>query len=362
MEGKRMRICFFGEFDPHYSRNKVLIDGLRLNKHQVTLCNYEFRNENKTKIGHLLEIFKVFTKLFVKLMKSQYDYILVGYPILKTIWIPFLMGKKRYMIADPFISMYLTSVSDKKLFTGKSIQARFLYYYEKLIFSFGKIILADTDAHAEIFSKMYNIPLNRFQTVLVGADPHRYFPLKNISNKNFIVGFWGKYHPLQGVQYIISAAEILKNHPKIKFVLVGGGKNNKVYQKLRMEARIKHLSNIKFIPHIPENKLPEMIQQSDIQLGIFGNNLKSKIVISNKIYAALAMQKPLLTAESKAIKDYLTTDENCLLCKPADAGDLAEKILMLFENEQLREKIALNGYQTYLHHFTPIKIGEKLQF
>ena len=49
--------------------------------------------------------------------------------------------------------------------------------------------------------------------------------------------------------------------------------------------------------------LAQAINQADICLGIFGNNLKAQLVIPNKIYEAIACGKLVVTANQPAIDE-----------------------------------------------------------
>ncbi len=74
------------------------------------------------------------------------------------------------------------------------------------------------------------------------------------------------------------------------------------------------------------------------------------------------MAKPIITAETVAIKELLTNRENVLFCQAGNPNDLANKILELKANEELREKISKNGYQLFKERLTPkILIKELLK-
>jgi glycosyltransferase involved in cell wall biosynthesis len=95
------------------------------------------------------------------------------------------------------------------------------------------------------------------------------------------------------------------------------------------------------------------MNESDLCLGIFGNNSKANIVIPNKAYEALAVRKPLITRDSKAIKELFVDGVHCVFCKPNDPEDLASKIMLLYKDKELRDKVAENGYDLFLDKLTP---------
>jgi len=355
-------VCFFGEFNPNYSRYSNLIKFFQHENYQIYLCNYQFKNKINKFIPFLLETIHEFINLFVKITKIHSDYLIIGYPILKP-GLFSLVLKKRKIILDPFISIYSTSVFDKKIYGERSFRARLLYFYEKKIFSLSNFLLADTNAHAVFFSKLFRIPAENFTVVYVGSDNSKYYlgPPREIRSKNkFIVGFYGKFHPIHGIETILQAASLLKDHKNISFEIIGGVKGNKFFESAKEFKNNNELTNIHLIPPVSEEKLRQYIQKSDIQLGIFGNSIKTKIVIANKVFSALAMKKPVITANTYAISELLTDQKNVILCNPSDPHDLAQKIFLLYQNNDLMEKISKNAYEIYEKKCKPEVIGNKL--
>ncbi|MEK7583051.1 MAG: glycosyltransferase [Patescibacteria group bacterium] len=142
--------------------------------------------------------------------------------------------------------------------------------------------------------------------------------------------------PLQGVPYIRKAAEILRGDHDISFRIIGDGQ------------------------WVPYEDLPNLIRAADACLGIFGDTDKTLRVIPNKVYEAIAMAKPVISSDTPAIRELFTDRENILLCRRADPEDLAEKILELRRDEQLRTRIAHGGHQLFLSRCTPKIIAADL--
>ncbi len=106
--------------------------------------------------------------------------------------------------------------------------------------------------------------------------------------------------------------------------------------------------------------LAHEIRHADLCLGIFGNNKKAALVIPNKIVEALASAKPVITVRTPASEELLVGDESVLYCQPADPADLAEKILILKNNNSLAQRIAAGGNAVYTSKLTPKIIAEDL--
>ena len=175
--------------------------------------------------------------------------------------------------------------------------------------------------------------------------------------KDFLVGFWGNFIPLQGVEYIVKAVKLLEKHQDIQFQLIGRGQT---YNKAIKLARRLKIKNINFVDRAPQEELPKYMQKADICLGIFGDTKKTQRVIPNKVYEAIAMKKPVITADTPAMRELFTNKKNILFCKIANAQDLADKILELKRNKASREKIAQSGYETFKKYAMPKFIAKNL--
>lgn len=102
------------------------------------------------------------------------------------------------------------------------------------------------------------------------------------------------------------------------------------------------------------------MRKADIVLGIFGVTRKTQMVIPNKVYEGLAVGKPVITADTPAIRELLADRENVLLCEAGDPHGLADKIRELRDNLLLREQIGKRGHEFFRSELTPVKIVSSL--
>ena len=342
-----MTICYFGDFDPEYARNRVIIKGLKENGVDVLFCHTNLKG-----FHGLFDLFKKHLHL-----KNKYDILIVGYsdsramvPLAKII-------SSKKIVWDAFYSIYDSWVFDRKIVKSGSLKAGYYWFVDWISCKLSNIILLDTNEHIKYFSKTFYVPSPKFLKVLVGTDDEVFYPKeKNENNQNFIVHFHGKLMPLQGAEYIIGAAHILRNE-EITFRIIGTGQE---YNKIKNIAEKLGLANTVWVDRMDYNELAEYIKNADVCLGVFGNTPKAQRVIPNKIYEAVAMQKTVISSDTPAIRELFIDRENILLCKVADPKDLAEKILELKNNSDLRDKIANNGYGVFKNSCTPKVIGVEL--
>ena len=327
-----------------YSRGRILYKGLKKNKVHTSIFLIK---KNK------------YLNLIKRILKKDYDILLVtGKPILLLSWILKPIHRKK-IIFDMFISDYDNLVNDRKIIKQNSIKAKLIWAIDKYSCKLANKIILDTNEHINYFIKEFNVNNKKFERVFIGADEEIFHTKKVIkSKKQFTILFHGTFIPLQGIEYIIKSAKLLEQEKEIKFKIIGNGQTFEKIQKLSFKLNSK---NIEFMNFIKIDKLPKLISESDICLGIFGNTEKAKKVIPNKAYEIIAMQKPLITTNTIAIKELFTNEKDCLLCKISDEQSIVNAIKKLKNNKGLRKKISKNGYELFKKQCNTIMIGKVIK-
>ncbi|MGB1288290.1 MAG: glycosyltransferase, partial [Aggregatilineales bacterium] len=76
---------------------------------------------------------------------------------------------------------------------------------------------------------------------------------------------------------------------------------------------------------------------------------------------ALALGRPLITAESPALYEFLTPGEHLLTVPADDAAALANTIQVLLDNPQEQQRLCYNARQHIENNFLPEHIGKRLK-
>ena len=283
---------------------------------------------------------------------------------------------RKPLIADVFISTYNTQVEDRKLVSSKSVKGRLLKLFDLVVVLLSDAALLDTNSHINYFEeniwkakksiKKYSRSLfnNKYYRVLIGSDSREHpvdpdnLPKKD---KKCIVFYNGTYIPLHGVEYLLEAAAILQKNPEannVEFLFYGDGQQRK--EMVALSEKLG-LNNVKFNFDFKEEELQNYIHKSTIYLGIFGNTDKAKRVIPCKVYKGMVMHACVLSGHSDAMGELFVEGEEYLGAKFADGSDIAEKILLLANNNQLREKIAAAGYHAFLEKSDISSVAKELK-
>ncbi len=341
MKDGDLTICFFGIYNPDYIRNRVLKQGLEQNDVNIIECF-----SNKTGFLKYLDLVKKYWKI-----RKDFNVLLVAFPGYQVMFLARFLTKKK-IIFDSFASIYESEVFDRKNTKKGSLKARYFWFIDKLSCKLADKVLLDTNEHIDYFVKEFGLNKGKFERIFIGVDDTylKNLPIK-VENKKFIIHFHGTNIPLQGIRYILEAADLLKEHSDIKFVFVGPGiSENKEFL----------LDNVDMVGKISYSEVLDYIDSSDICLGIFGDTDKTHRVIPNKVFECASRKKPVITADTKVVRE-LFDDNDLLLIPTANSQELAKAILNLKNDPKKMDYLAQNGYNKVIKSSVPAILGKKLR-
>lgn len=265
------------------------------------------------------------------------------------------------IVMDAFLSIYDTLCLDRKDFKPNSFIGKVSFWVDKISLDWSERVITDTNTHADYFSNLFNIKRSKFYTVYVGADEDIFYP-REINKKKegkFIVFFHGTFLPLHGIEYIVKAAKVLDKGEDILFILLGGGREKSKILKLSEDLGVR---NIEFVDWISYGDLAGHICMADICLGgHFSDIDKAKRVIAGKVALYLSMKRPVIIGDNSATHEIFTHRENVYICKMADEYALAEAVLELRNDKDLRDKIAGGGFSLFQSRCSKYENAEKLK-
>lgn len=351
-----MKVLFISGREPTYMRNAVILKALNELGMDIIECTSRSN-------WYLIRYLEVLFLYFIN-RKGEFDLLFVGYfgqpliPILKKL-------THKPIIFDAFLSSYDTMCFDRKKFKPSSLGASFFYWLDRYSCQCSDIVLLDTEAHIDYFVRTFGLKRDKFRRLFVGADTEIFRPTKlNINDENTNVLYWSTYHPLHGVEYIVLAASKLREFDDIKFEIVGNGMEYEYTRTLINKLNLQ--KSVKLIDRIPSNTfyktIAEKISISDICLGgHFSDVDKAKRVIAEKTFEFIAMKKPVIVGDNPANRELFYNKKNALLVEHANADALADAILLLKNNKDLRTRIAEEGYRTFKERCTTQIISKDLK-
>jgi len=178
---KQLRVCYFGTYRAEYTRNIILINGLRKQGVTVLECHSNlWRNEedrvNQASGGwfnpkFLWRVVVAYYKLFRKYMRiGDYDIMLVGYPGQFDTYVAkiFTWAAKKPMALDILMSLHL--IAEERGLTKKSpFTGQLIFWLEKGGLKLPNLLIAENAEYEEYYCNKYKLPRTRFKRVSHGA-------------------------------------------------------------------------------------------------------------------------------------------------------------------------------------------------
>jgi colanic acid biosynthesis glycosyl transferase WcaI len=176
---------------------------------------------------------------------------------------------------------------------------------------------------------------------------------------HFVVSFAGIMGYSQDLETVLHSAKILKDQKDIVFLMVGNGVEKPKLQKLVQENQ---LNNIFFLPMQPKDKYPEVLSASDLCLATLRQEVKTPVVPS-KILSIMAAGRPVLASlPLDGDAPRLIAEAQCgAAIPPSDPEAMAQAILQLYQNPELREQMGAWGRRYAEQHLSLERAAELIE-
>jgi len=166
----------------------------------------------------------------------------------------------------------------------------------------------------------------------------------------------GAMGKVNGLDFVINAAERLKDHSNIIFVLIGDGK-----QKPSLESRVKKLglTNVEILSSVPKRELSDLYAAADIGLVIIGNFPIIEHNSANKFFDSLSAGKPVLLNYSGWQRKILEDNEAGFGCTLCNLDQFVEKVLHLNSHRQQIEQMGQNARRVAVEKFNRDQLAKQ---
>jgi glycosyltransferase involved in cell wall biosynthesis len=240
-------------------------------------------------------------------------------------------------LSTPISRSYLSRLlydllPDAVITTGEEIRQRMIYYN-------------NFDA-----SKIFSIP--------TGVDLKRFNP-ENVKSafkvtNGFSIGMIGVLRSWKGHKFFIEAVpEILSQIPDAVFYITGDGPQ---YENIRNLIQGLSLQNKVFMLGHRED-IPEIIAA----INVIVHPSYANEGVPQTILQAMAMGKPVIASDTGGIKEVVINRQTGFLIEPKNPDQLAEKIIDLYKNPELRMKLGKEGRKLVEKNYSVEKMLDKIE-
>ncbi len=352
-----MRVLWIGTYESDYPRTRVLITGLRelgvevVEHHRPVLERHVHKLGGGMRplalAGTAARWLAAWTMLpFSAARMGQVDAVVAGYlaqPDVIPAW-AVARAKRAPLVVDMMISLSDTLAGDRGV-AGRGV-GQVLAGVDRTTLRLADIVLVDTAANGRFFVERFGVPSDRIVVAPVGAESER-FPAAPPPSGPPTALFYGKLSPLHGLATVLEAAR-MPGVPPVR--LIGDGQ---LGGWLRDELDRDRPPDLRWDPWVPYPALAGEIADAAICLGVFGTSDKAARVVPNKVWQAMAVGRPVVTADTPGIREAVQDGETGLLVPPGDAAALAEALRTLAGDVALRERMGAAARAAYLHAGAP---------
>lgn len=341
-----MKILYVAGREATYSRTRLVMQSLQNQGHEVIAVLPPDK------------AFRHYPGLIARtvLNAPSCDLIVVGFygqlliPLIRLLtWKPILF--------DMYVSTYDTMVHDRQVAKAGSFKARLYAWSDWLAYHSATCSILDTHHMIRHFGQSIGSATDKLRRVFFAADETIIHPRSPRSpDGQFVVHFHGEFIPFHGVRHILQAAALLKAQD-VRFQIVGRGLT---YESDRQLARELGLDHVTFIDSVPYAELATHMARADVCLGIFGDNARADLVLTNKVIEAIGMGKPLITRRNEPVQELLKHRESVYLVEAANAQAIADAILALKNDPDLRQRIASGGHEVFQTECTQTRFADQL--
>jgi len=325
-------------------------------------------------LGHRVILFAPKTKKHMRVIKPDTKYLfLINKPVIRSVSYNFILffyllykilkgrpdiiyaRQSGFLVAPTLLSKlfsvpYVTEINgileeEMRLRCVSFAIIKLTNIVEKICYTYANKIITTEKGIKKYIAKKYEIPKEKIFVIRGGTNTTLFKP-KNKENakkilglkKNyFYLGYTGILSKWQGLEYIIKSMKfVLKKIPNVKFIIVGDGPEKEKLENLTKKLNLQ--KNIIFIGAVPYHDVPKYINAFDICIAYLTKIKKDKGP-SFKVYEYLSCGKPVIVsdAEGDAFKNAV------VVSKAENSKNLADNIIRLIKDKQLRERLGRKG-------------------
>jgi len=350
-----------------YNKNEGddLIKGIQVKRYQSNKLEYKFSalaytflfytNLMKRKIVHFLNKYKIEAIHIHDIRIAE-----AVFKANKTLKLATVLDLHDNMPEIMKLYSHLQKFPGKQLISPK----RWKQKEEEFINKATKIITVSQEFIEEVVGRT---KIARNKIVLVPNTVHQSFYkdalIDNLiidSYKNdFVILYLGDTGLRRGLQTAIEALVILKEKiPNVKLVIVGISSTDTILKQQVSELKLENYVDFQGWQNV--KLFPSYIVSSKVCISPLLRNIQHDVAYANKLFQYMSFGKPVLVSDAIAQKNLIEKTNSGLVHLEKNAQDFANKVMQLYVDPALRDRLGSNGKQFVEEEFCWEKTSEKL--
>jgi len=216
-------------------------------------------------------------------------------------------------------------------------------------------VIANSQYTASVISSKYLVPKDKLYVCYKSIDPTLYTSMlsqkQDRCSSMYHILFIGGNMQRKGLPVLIKASsKVLKILPNTKFWVVGS--DTGVSRMISLSKELGVHSNFCFLGWIPHEDLVNLYSQTDI---FVMPSLTEAFGVT--FLEAMACGVPVIGTRVGGIPEIIQHGYNGLLVEPNNSDDLADAIIQLLSDSELRKQLRIAGVET-AHRFDVSRMME----
>ncbi|MEK9209377.1 MAG: glycosyltransferase family 4 protein [Patescibacteria group bacterium] len=209
------------------------------------------------------------------------------------------------------------------------------------------------------FAVLHGADISKINIVPNGADLNKIRNPKeklNIRPGEKVIITTSRLVKKNAVDIIIDAVKLLITHYSLRITCLILGEGSEKENLKSQIANLKLQNQVSLLGFVPSEEIYDYLALADV----FVRPSRSE-GLGSAFLEAMAMGVPIIGTAVGGIPDFLIDRKTGLFCKVDDPKDLAEKIKILFEDENLRAELIKNAKQLVAEKYDWNIISQKMK-
>jgi len=230
------------------------------------------------------------------------------------------------------------------------------WFISNLAFLLSDRVVANSNAGLKTHHKVYN---RKYKVIYNGYECHKKLQLSDIVElkkklgikKKYVVGMVATFHPGKDYKSFIEAGKkILEERSDVCFMCIGEG-----LQKSELENSIEEKYRSFFSFTGKRDDVESIIEIFDVGVLLSNINVSAE-GISNALTEIMAARKPVIATNAGGNRELITNDKDGFLIDAFAVEQLANKIKLLIDNDNLRTEMGQLAREKIQHQFSVEKM------
>jgi len=255
--------------------------------------------------------------------------------------------------------VYPEAAEQAGILTPKGILARLCRAWDRRLCLRSASVIVISETMRDLVAANRQLPRDHFTVIPNWLDESK-FPArqsdgawrhaKKIDDGAFVALFAGNMGRVSGVEVLVEVAQLLKGAENLILLCIGEGVQK---QGMLEKTSSLRLTNIRFLPFEPGERVPEFQAACDVALLTMRPNTADTSVPS-KLISYLAASRPVIcvaNAKSAVARTVLDAAAGIVVC-PGDAKAIADAILKIRREPETARQMGTNARRYFEEHYT----------